>query len=385
MKSQIAVANYRDLTNVAIALPSRENKSGWGVCTLNLISAFKKINSTWEILGLPRDYPLKRDKVIGAIVDPTLAARQDFIWGRVQCAYGFIEDNVEIRNYILNAERYWDHICCGSSWMKEQLEEAGYHSCSVVIQGIDHIKPVRKRKEVRGSQFTVFSGGKFQYRKSQDLVIAAMKQVMAKHNDVCFVCAWGNPWLSSMDTMAESPFITYAGTSSRWQDRIIATLAQNGIPLERCEILPLLDNSDMPAVYNRCNLAVFPNRCEGGTNLVAMETIACGLTSIVSYNSGHKDIISPDDPLALKSFRLIEAHDARGEVRGLWDEPVLDELIERIEYVYNNYYPLQIRALQQAAKIKKFTWDKTAQEIVECLALADRESLTAGSATCFRR
>jgi glycosyltransferase involved in cell wall biosynthesis len=47
----------------------------------------------------------------------------------------------------------------------------------------------------------------------------------------------------------------------------------------------------MPSVLQEMNVAVFPNRAEGGTNLVAMECMACGLPVILSGNTGHLDLI----------------------------------------------------------------------------------------------
>ena len=106
----------------------------------------------------------------------------------------------------------------------------------------------------------------------------------------------------------------------------MSTLRRNSIPLERCELLPLLPNSKMPDIYSRCHVGVFPNRCEGGTNLVAMEAMACGLLSIISYTSGHKDVVSDHDPLILKRlFKQINAYDLKGNICGCWDEPSLDE------------------------------------------------------------
>ena len=47
----------------------------------------------------------------------------------------------------------------------------------------------------------------------------------------------------------------------------------------------------MSSLLKQADLAVFPNRCEGGTNLVAMEAIACGIPTLLSANSGHLDLM----------------------------------------------------------------------------------------------
>lgn len=43
----------------------------------------------------------------------------------------------------------------------------------------------------------------------------------------------------------------------------------------------------MPEVFREVDLAVFPNRCEGGANLVAMEAFAYGLSCLILQNTGH--------------------------------------------------------------------------------------------------
>ena len=47
----------------------------------------------------------------------------------------------------------------------------------------------------------------------------------------------------------------------------------------------------MPDVLRRADVALFPNRCEGGTNLVAMEAAAVGVPVVLSANTGHLDVI----------------------------------------------------------------------------------------------
>ena len=48
------------------------------------------------------------------------------------------------------------------------------------------------------------------------------------------------------------------------------------------------------ALLKRVNAAIFTNRGEGGTNLVAMEAMASGVPVIISNNTGHVDIINED-------------------------------------------------------------------------------------------
>jgi glycosyltransferase involved in cell wall biosynthesis len=69
----------------------------------------------------------------------------------------------------------------------------------------------------------------------------------------------------------------------------------------RGQILDLgaVPNREKPSILCEMDVAVFPNRCEGGTNLVAMECMACGLPVILSRNTGHLDLIDGDNCFAL--------------------------------------------------------------------------------------
>ena len=53
-------------------------------------------------------------------------------------------------------------------------------------------------------------------------------------------------------------------------------------------------NVGMPHVLHEADVALFPNRAEGGTNLVAMECLASGIPTILSANTGHLDLLRGD-------------------------------------------------------------------------------------------
>ena len=91
----------------------------------------------------------------------------------------------------------------------------------------------------------------------------------------------------------------------------------------------------LPHLIKQADVAVFASRCEGGTNLMAMETLACGVPTLISANTGHLDLlamgfghalpmgqagrgrVSPD---ALKAYG--------GDPLGLWGETDPEELLQ---------------------------------------------------------
>ncbi|WP_333808451.1 glycosyltransferase [Phenylobacterium sp.] len=76
-------------------------------------------------------------------------------------------------------------------------------------------------------------------------------------------------------------------------------LSLNGVPGESVIVLPEIPNALLPPVIRECDVAIFPNRCEGGTNLVAMETLALGVPSLLSANTGHMDLLDRQIGFAL--------------------------------------------------------------------------------------
>ena len=75
-------------------------------------------------------------------------------------------------------------------------------------------------------------------------------------------------------------------------DAISPWLEANGIPRSNVFLLPCVVNRQLPHLIKQADVAVFASRCEGGTNLMAMETLACGVPTLISANTGHLDLLA---------------------------------------------------------------------------------------------
>src|SRR3546814_1575573 len=64
----------------------------------------------------------------------------------------------------------------------------------------------------------------------------------------------------------------------------------------------------MAPIVREMDAALFLSRCEGGTNLVAMECMACGVPTVLSANTGHLDLVGSGVCIPLETQRRSEEH-----------------------------------------------------------------------------
>ena len=110
-------------------------------------------------------------------------------------------------------------------------------------------------------------------------------------------------------------------------------LAANGVPADSILDVGRAPNATMGQVVRDADVALFPNRCEGGTNLVAMECMAAGVPTIVSNNTGHRDLVATGGCFALATQRPVRP--PTRFYRGVdgWGESDVEEMVEQLERV----------------------------------------------------
>jgi glycosyltransferase involved in cell wall biosynthesis len=255
-----------------------------------------------------------------------------------------------------------------STYNQELLQDKGVTSIGLTFQGIDPSEMGTHPRQGRfGDRFVIFSGGKLEFRKGQDAVLAAFRLFHQRHPDALLVTAWHNPWVHTALNMAEStlaPSPPLVDDSGRLRIRDWAVA--NGVPAEAFVDLGFLNRQQVGAALAECDAAVFPNRCEGATNLVAMEAMGCGVPVVLSANTGHRDIIRPDICLSLD--RQTPVPDADGSRIG-WGEPAVDELVECLESLYTDRAAARAGADAALAFIRgERTWHAFAEAFVKSVA-----------------
>lgn len=305
-------------------------------------------------------------------------------WDRLNIGYCFFEHPLRAYPHIAESAAVWDHIVAGSSWCEEHLRRGGMERASTILQGIDSSRFCYQPSRRDDGRFIVFSGGKFEYRKGQDIVIAAMKVFMERHRDVWLSCAWHNPWPHTMKGMRRSSLITFDWRDVSCAELLHDTVVRNGLDPARVLLHPCFDNSRMPLIYGESDIGVFPNRCEGGNNMVMCEYMACGRTVIASSRTGHADVLNEENAFCLRSYQSIPVFED-GVETAVWPEPSVEELLEQLEAVYHNRRLLQEKGNVAAQDMTRLSWSGAARRFHEiavslaCPDTADEPSFGGGT------
>jgi glycosyltransferase involved in cell wall biosynthesis len=260
-------------------------------------------------------------------------------------------------------------VITGSQWNTDVLRAAGLNNVFNCPQGIDSelFCPGEATGRFNG-RFAVFSGGKLEYRKGQDLVIAAFKQFHQRHPDAVLVTAWQNPWPEAADSLKSSPHIS--GVPRRTEDgalNIKDWVLGEGLAPDSFIDLGALTNAEMPAVLREMDVAIFPSRCEGGTNLVAMEAMACGVPSILSRNTGHLDLFDDDTCYGIDLQIPLGEVMGRKDMQG-WGESSIEEMVQKLELAYVQRDQAQRIASNGANFMKKWSWSAQVDRLLNVLS-----------------
>lgn len=279
----------------------------------------------------------------------------------------FFEDTALDAEALARANAY-DLMIAGSTWNAEMLKALGVANVRLVLQGVDpslfHRAP---RTGIFGDRFLVFTGGKLEYRKGQDIVVEAFRRFQAKHTDAMLVTAWHNHWPQTMAGIDGAGYVRGMPDVRNGRCEVAAWLVANGVRADAILDLGLQSHAVIAQALREMHVALFPNRCEGGTNLVAMEAMACGVPVILSANTGHLNLIGRDT-----CFPLV--HQAPVTVRTLlyrgtagWGESDPEEIVSLLELAYHDREEALRRGAEGAALLAQLSWNTQANVLLRTL------------------
>lgn len=366
---------------------------GWGIYGLNLVFAMLRRNvqpllphapgrleldplrmnlllpsleQTRQFLQLRQRHPDRRLAVGDALLLLSSDGHFRFFDGGIQAdrrAGVTFFNSVELDKRNIAAASELPLILTGSTWNERILKERyGLNNVVNVLQGVDTTLffPSAKRQIFPG-RFVIFSGGKLEFRKGQDLVLAIFKRFHERHPEALLLTAWFNLWEENR---------------SRFPDRHVQGMPAQGealspwlgrhLPRDSFVDVGAVPNPFMPSIVREADVALFANRCEGGTNLVAMECLAAGLPVILSDNTGHRDLI--DDR---RCYRLGDqgpvVDPESGALLEDWGESSVDEGVERLEEVYRNRQAAAQRGARAHAFMRDYSWERQCDRVLDRL------------------
>ena len=345
-----------------LALTTGEN-FGWAVCSQYIEKELRNLNVPFQLVNESSPLSLP-GTVFHALADIDFNPLHP-VRGEKNVGYTFFENELTGKS-IDNAKNY-DLILAGSSWCHDKLKEKGINNSGTLIQGIDPklFHPLPQKKE--NNLFIIFSGGKFELRKGQDIVLSALRKIQHKYDDIILMNIWYNMWPESIAMFQHSRHIMFSPSGNNWIEFMEHIYRLNGLDASRIITLGIAENSQLADIYRKTDLGIFPNRCEGGTNLVLMEYMACGKPVIASYTSGHKDVLSENNSLLLNKLTPYPIYDANKTLWADWEEPSVDQLVEQIEYAYHNRQETNNIGKQAAQDMLDLTWEATARSLIESL------------------
>lgn len=265
------------------------------------------------------------------------------------------------------AQRTWlDVLIAGSTWNAEQLRGLGFPRVACVLQGVDTeaFRPGATSGRF-GDRFVIFSGGKLELRKGQDLVVAAFRRFQRRHPDSLLVTVWMNPWPAIMADLAASPHVEgWPASDQPPAQAIHAWVRAQGVPDGAHLDLGWVPNAQMPALLRECDAAAFPSRCEGGTNLVAMEAMATGLPCVLSANSGHLDVLAEDRVYPLRR-QIPMSYGPDGSAH--WRESDVDEIVDALETIYTDREQARMRGQAAHRFMQGLSWRRQVPRLLEAL------------------
>lgn len=259
----------------------------------------------------------------------------------------------------------FDLILGGSTWNTNMLRRNGIANVDTLIQGVDLdlFRPIRPRGTSQ-TPFFIFSGGKIEYRKGQDITVAAFRKFHKRHKEAVLITAWHNHWPKSIEGIDHKGHVDgLPSVGDDGQLDITNWLETNGIPKNASYNLGVTANSLMPAIYGQADVAVFTNRCEGGTNMAAMECLACGIPTILSKNTGHLDLIDESFCYPLNAqgpVDIVFPYKGTDE----WGESDVDEVVELLERVYCDRKEAEAKGEAATRFMQEWSWKHRYGELI---------------------
>jgi glycosyltransferase involved in cell wall biosynthesis len=124
--------------------------------------------------------------------------------------------------------------------------------------------------------------------------------------------------------------------------------------------LPIKTPHQLAYIFKNTDVGLFPNRCEGGTNLMLMEYMACGKPVIATKKTGHADIVMDNNTFTIERYIPLQIREGNLSKYKGWVEPDVDEIVNHLETAYNNQERCKRKGQAAGELLSELTWQKAA-------------------------
>jgi glycosyltransferase involved in cell wall biosynthesis len=196
-------------------------------------------------------------------------------------------------------------------------------------------------------------------------VMLAFKQFSAKRDDAVLVASWHSPF-TQISAGFKGRLNAPLGVDGNGRLDVKRWARENGIDPGRVVDIGQVPNQQMPLILREMDTALQPSRCEGGTNFVAMEAMACGIPVILGNNTGVRDIIADGNAIPLKRQTPVSSPDGWG-VEG-WGESDIEEIVAALDALYDSTALRTQTGAAGARFMAGQTWQKHAAALHAAIA-----------------
>lgn len=234
---------------------------------------------------------------------------------------------------VAQTAKEFDAFVVASKWNFDLLRAVTDKPIFLNHEGIDltRFQPGPKSGLLSQDDFYIFSSGKIEYRKAQDLVLAVFKKFSQGKKNVKLVAAWQSVFSKHISRGYKGILDVGVDVDDGSVANIEKWASDNGIPAEKIIDIGQVPHHTVPYVMREMDAALQLSRAEGGTNLVAMECMACGVPTLITRSTGHLDIINYPNSIPVEVTSQLSSYIEGGED---WREADIDDAVAKLEALY---------------------------------------------------
>jgi len=348
--------------------------TGFAIALGNYMKALseKGIEVLYNFIGgAPETEPAPEDLYLTAITEKVADINMpQVIWGQAPLFFknsgkykiGHCEfEGEEFPKSWIRYCNMMDELWVPTKWDREKAIKAGVNKpIYVIYQGVDpdYYHPDIAPMQIQVKQtFKFVCNAAWLPRKNLGSLIKTFARTFQRSEDVCLIIKTMN--LGLVQSVEDEIKKLKIPDDSGW-----IYVKEEDWP-----------SSYLPSFYTMGHCFVLPTHGEGW-GLPVFEALACGLPVITTGYGAVNEVLRDKDKknrplpgLHLLDYKLTRAHTPYEYLKdSMWAEPNLNQLSEKMRFIYTNYAKERAKALETSEFIRKeFSWHKCVEPIIERL------------------